>query len=96
VLPNGEVVAVACGPALYLLAHVALRLRMTGRIGPRRLIGAVACLGVGVIGTFVPALVLAALLLAVLVGVIVADQVSAHRRQRRGEPSPLERIAATS
>jgi len=95
VLPNGEVVAVACGPALYLMAHVALRLRMTGKISPRRLIGAIACLGVGVIGTFAPALVLGALLLAVLVGVIVADQVAAHRRRRRGEPSPLERVAAT-
>ena len=27
-LPNGELAVVACGPALYLLAHVALRLRM--------------------------------------------------------------------
>ena len=96
VLPDGEIVAVASGPALYLLAQVALRLRMTGTISPRRLIGALACVPIGLVGTLVPALVLAALLLAVLVGVIVADQVSAHRRRRRGEPSPLERIAATS
>jgi low temperature requirement protein LtrA len=93
-LPNRELVAVACGPALYLLAHVALRLRMTGTISPRRLAGAVACLAVGAIGTFAPSLVVAALLLGVLVAVIVADQISATRRRRRGEPSPLERLAA--
>jgi low temperature requirement protein LtrA len=93
-LPEAEVIAVVCGPALYLLAHVALRLRMTGTISPRRLAGAVACLAIGAIGTFAPALVVAALLFAVLVAVIVADQVAANRRRRRGEPSPLERLAA--
>jgi low temperature requirement protein LtrA len=95
-LPDAEVIAVVCGPALYLLAHVALRLRMTGTISGRRLSGALACLAIGAIGTFAPALVVGALLLAVLVAVIVGDQVAAHRRRRRGEPSPLERLAATS
>jgi low temperature requirement protein LtrA len=95
-LPNGELVAVACGPALYLLAHVALRLRMTGTVGMRRLVAAIACLAIGAVGTFAPALVVGALLLAVLVAVIVGDQLAAHRRRRRGEPSPLERLAATS
>jgi low temperature requirement protein LtrA len=93
-LPSAELTAVVCGPALYLLAHVALRLRMTHAISTRRLAGAVACLAVGGIGTFAPALIVAAMLLAVLVAVIVADQVAATRRRRRGEPSPLERIAA--
>jgi low temperature requirement protein LtrA len=93
-LPSAELTAVVCGPALYLLAHVALRLRMTHAISTRRLGGAVACLAVGGIGMFAPALVVAAMLLAVLVAVIVADQVAATRRRRRGEPSPLERIAA--
>ena len=92
-LPNAELTAVVCGPALYLIAHVALRLRMTHTIGTRRLAGAIACLAVGAIGTFCPALVVAALLLGVLVAVIVADQVTATRRRRRGAPSPLERIA---
>ena len=93
-LPDAEVIAVVCGPALYLLAHVALRLRMTGTISPRRLAGAVACLAIGAVGTFAPALVVAALLLGVLVAVIVADQIAGQRRRRRGEPSPLDRIAA--
>jgi low temperature requirement protein LtrA len=91
-LPDAELAAVVCGPALYLLAHVALRLRMTGTISGRRLAGALACLATGAIGTFASALVVAALLFAVLVAVIVADQVAGARRSKRGEPSPLERV----
>jgi low temperature requirement protein LtrA len=93
-LPDAELAAVVCGPALYLLAHVALRLRMTGSVSGRRLTGALGCLAVGAIGTFAPALVVAGLLFGVLVAVIVGDQVAAVRRRRRGEPSPLERVEA--
>jgi low temperature requirement protein LtrA len=91
-LPDAELAVVVSGPALYLLAHVALRLRMTGTIGGRRLVGALACLAIGAIGSFAPALVVAALLLAVLVAVIVGDYVAAARRRARGLPSPLERL----
>jgi low temperature requirement protein LtrA len=94
-LPDAEVAAVVCGPALYLLAHVVLRLRMTGTISGRRLAGALACLAVGAIGTFASALVVAGLLFAVLVAVIVGDQVAAAHGRARGEPSPLERLGAT-
>lgn len=90
-LQHAELVAVVCGPALYLLAHVALRLRMTGTVSGRRLAGALACLPVGAIGTFAPALVVAALLFGVLVAVIVGDQVSADR-QTRDEPTPPARL----
>jgi low temperature requirement protein LtrA len=93
-LSNAELVVLACGPALYLLAHVLLRLRMTGTIAERRLIGAFACLAVGLIGLVVPALVVAGLLVAVLVAVIVTDQIAGARRRQRGESSPLERVAA--
>jgi low temperature requirement protein LtrA len=93
-LTDAELAAVVCGPALYLLAHVALRLRMTATISPRRLAAALACLAVGGIGSFAPALVVAGLLFAVLVTVIVADQIAAARRRGRGEPSPLERVPA--
>jgi low temperature requirement protein LtrA len=91
-LPDAELAAVVCGPALYLIAHVALRLRVTGTIGGRRLAGALACLAIAAVGTFASALVVAALLLAVLVAVILGDQVAAARRRQRGEPSPLERL----
>jgi low temperature requirement protein LtrA len=76
-LHGGELVAVVCGPALYLFAHVALRLRMERTLSPRRLAGAFACLAVGLVGTFAPALVVAALLFGVLVAVIAADYAAA-------------------
>ncbi|HEX7298647.1 MAG TPA: low temperature requirement protein A [Solirubrobacteraceae bacterium] len=95
-LPHPELAAVACGPALYLLALVALRLRMTRTISGRRVVAALACLAVGLIGTFAPALVVAGLLCVVLAAVIAADQLAAARRRRRGEPSPLERLAPST
>jgi low temperature requirement protein LtrA len=91
-LGDAELAAVVSGPALYLLALVLLRLRMSGTLGGRRLAGAAACLAIGAIGTFAPALVVAALLFGVLVAVIVGDQLAAAHRRRRGEPSPLERV----
>jgi low temperature requirement protein LtrA len=93
-LHGAQLAAVVCGPALYLLAHVALRLRLTGSVTGRRLAGALACLAVGAIGTLVPALAVAGLLFTVLVAVIVGDQIAGARRTARGEPSPLERLEA--
>jgi hypothetical protein len=78
---------------------VLLRLRMYGtlrRVGMRRVAGAIACLAIGAIGTFAPALVVAALLFGVLVSVIVGDQIAAAHRRRRGEPSPLERLETST
>jgi low temperature requirement protein LtrA len=95
-LPGKEVLTVVSGPALYLLAHVALRLRMTGSISGRRLAGALACVAVGGIGAFAPALVVGGLLVAVLVAVIAADQLAAGRRAARGGQSPLDRLDATT
>ncbi len=95
VLPGDELATVVAGPALYLLAHVALRLRMTGTISGKRLTGAVACLAVAGVGLFAPALVVGALLVAVLVTVIVVERAAELRRRGRGEPSPLERLEAS-
>jgi low temperature requirement protein LtrA len=95
-LPGAEVAAVAAGPALYLLAQALFRLRMAGSVSWKRLGGALACLGVGLVGTVTPALVLAALLVAVLAAVIGAEHVAAARRAARGEPSPLERLEAAA
>jgi low temperature requirement protein LtrA len=83
-LPSAELIAVVGGPALYLLAQAALRLRMTGAISYRRLTGAIACVLIGLVGTGAPALVVGALLVAVLVGVIVADQIAGLRRAASG------------
>ena len=95
VLPGPELVTVVAGPALYLLAHVALRLRMTGTISGKRLTGALACVAVAGVGLFAPALVVGALLVAVLVTVIVVERVAELRRRGRGELSPLERLEAS-
>jgi low temperature requirement protein LtrA len=95
VLPGPEVAAVVAGPAIYLLAHVLFRLRMTGTLSRKRFFGALACVAVGGIGVFAPALVLEALLIAVLAAVIGAEHVAASRRSARGEPSPLERLEAS-
>jgi low temperature requirement protein LtrA len=79
-LPDAELIAVVCGPALYLLAHVLLRLRISHTLGTRRLAGAIACLAIGVLGASASALAVGALLLAVLVAVIVADQLAPAKK----------------
>ena len=96
VLPTPEIAAVVAGPAVYLLAHALFRLRMTGSLSRKRLFAALACLAVGVVGVFVPALVVSALLVGVLALVIGAEHVAAARRSARGEPSPLERLEASA
>ncbi len=95
-LPTPEVVAVVGGPAIYLLGHVLFRLRMAGSISWKRLAGAVACAALGVVGTAITALALASLVVAVLIGVIVAERIADRRREQRGEPSPLERLEAAA
>ena len=95
-LSGAELAATVGGPAVYLLAHVLLRLRMSGTLAVRRLLGAAACVVIGLVGSALSALVVAALLLAVLVGVIVGDQLAGIHRRQRGEPSPLDRIENAS
>ena len=92
VLSAAEVLAIVAGPALYLLGHAVFRLAMAGSVSWRRLGGAAACLAVGALGGFAPALVLSALLLVVLVTVIGWEHLAAARRSARGEPSALERL----
>ena len=95
-LPAEEVLALVAGPALYLVGHVLFRLRMAGSVSWKRLTAAAACLAVGGLGSFTPALVLAALLVGILVAVIVAEHASAWRRARRGEPAPMELLEGSS
>jgi low temperature requirement protein LtrA len=92
VLPAAEVAILVSGPAIYLLGHVLFRLRMAGTLSRKRLAGALACLAIGGLGSVAPALVLSCLLVAVVVGVIVAERIAEGRRQARGEPSPRERL----
>jgi low temperature requirement protein LtrA len=94
-LAGAEVAAVIAGPAIYLIAHVLFRLRLTGTVSWRRLSGAAACVIAGLVARDADALVLAIVVLGVLVGVIAFETLAAARRARRGEPSPLERLEPT-
>src|SRR5215203_1923608 len=80
ILPPYEVTAVAAGPAVYLFAHTLFGYRLTGSWYKTKLFGTLACVLVGFAGLFVPALVLAALQIVVLVAVIG----SSHGGQRNG------------
>jgi low temperature requirement protein LtrA len=91
-LSAGKAAAVVGGPALYLVAHALFRLRMAGSIAWKRLAAALACVAVGFLGGVAPALLVGALVVVVLVGLIGAEHLAAHRRRLRGEPSPLERL----
>jgi low temperature requirement protein LtrA len=91
-LPDPELLVVVAGPALYLFGHALFRLRMAGSISWKRLGGAVACLSLGLVGGLLPAMLVAALLVGVLVLVIGAEHLASHRRRLRGEPSPIERL----
>jgi low temperature requirement protein LtrA len=93
-LPMSEVTVVVAGPAIYLLGHVLFRLRMAGSLSRKRLAGALACLAVGAVFGWAPALVVAALVVGVLGAVIGAELVANARRAARGEASPLEQLEA--
>jgi low temperature requirement protein LtrA len=90
VLGDGKVAIRTAGPALYLLGHVLFRLRLTGWVSWERLGGAIACVFAGLIGTAVPALALAALLVSVLVSVIAIEELRETRRLARGARSRFE------
>lgn len=94
-LTGPELAAVAGGPAIYLLGHVALRLRMAGSLSRKRLAAAVACVAVAGAGAALPALAVAALVTAVLVALIAAEAVAGRRLRARGEPTPLEALEAS-
>jgi len=84
ILPPYEVAAVAAGPAVYLLAHTLFAHRLTGEWYMSKLLGTFACVAVGFVGLFVPALVLGAATIAVLVAVIAAGYLAAPRSRQEG------------
>jgi low temperature requirement protein LtrA len=84
ILPPYEVAAVAAGPAVYLLAHTLFAHRLTGEWYRSKLLGTLACVAVGFVGLFVPALVLGGVLIVVLVAVIAAGYLAAPRSLEEG------------
>jgi len=94
VLPPQEVAAVAAGPAIYLFALTLFGYRLTGTLSKRKLLGTLACVVVGFVGLFVPALVFAGLLIVLLVAVVGSNYLVASRSRARGEASPIEQLEA--
>jgi low temperature requirement protein LtrA len=90
VLPDAEVLAVVAGPLIYLVSHVLFRWRIAGTFGVRRALGAVGCAAAIPLGMHVSALILSAALLAILIAVIGSEQLMGHRRNLRGEPTPMD------
>jgi low temperature requirement protein LtrA len=84
ILPPSEVAAVAAGPAVYLLAHTLFAHRLTGKWYMSKLLGTPACVAIGFVGLFVPALVLGAALIVVLVAVVAAGYLGAPRSLEQG------------
>jgi low temperature requirement protein LtrA len=91
-LSGAELATVAGGPALYLLGHVGFRLRMAHSLSGKRLAAALALCAAGAIGSVLPALATATLVLAILIALIVTENVAGSRRRARGLPSPLEQL----
>jgi low temperature requirement protein LtrA len=75
--------ALCGGAALYLLGHVAFRLRMAGSLSRKRLGTALALVALAVVGAVLPALVLGTAVLAALVALIVAEILTGPRRRAR-------------
>lgn len=81
-LGSAQLTAVVGGPTLFLLAQLALQWRATRRLGYTRLGAITACAALGLLGGSVPALLIGAALVAVLIAVALRDQIAETRRMR--------------
>jgi low temperature requirement protein LtrA len=94
VLDTMPALGLCCGPALYLFAYVALRLRVTRTLGGGRLVAAVACALLVPVALAVPALV--ALALVALVWVALHAYEIIWWREARAETRALRAPASAS
>jgi low temperature requirement protein LtrA len=95
-LGGAKLLALAGGPVLYLLGHVAFRLRIGGSVSRKRLGAAAAIAAIGALGAMIPALAAATLMTGALVALIVVEMVAWRRGRKRTLPRPLERLAAAA
>lgn len=86
-------IALCAGPALYLLGHIAFRLRNVGTWNRQRLVAALLLLALIPVAREATALVSLALVTAVLVGVMVYEEVrfGEHKRLWRERLAAAER-----
>jgi low temperature requirement protein LtrA len=82
-LPLEAAVALCGGVALYLLAHVAFRLRTFGNVNSQRLLAALLCLACLPLGTAVSALAGLAALTAITAGLIAYEAIRFQDLRRR-------------
>jgi low temperature requirement protein LtrA len=68
-LPATELIALAAGPGIYLVGSVAYKLRALRLWWPARLVAAALVAGAALLGAFLPALAVWAIVLAILAGV---------------------------
>jgi low temperature requirement protein LtrA len=91
-LGAAELVALAAGPAIYLVGHLLFRVRMAHSLSPLRSGAAVAVCACGLVGLAAPALAVAALIAGVLVLLVAAEMLAGRRRRLRGLPGPIEAL----
>jgi low temperature requirement protein LtrA len=89
-----QVATMVGGPALYLLGHLLFRRRMAGSWSGKRFAATAALCVIGAAGLWLPALLTAAGVLAVLICLIAAETVAGMRRRHRQELGPLEALEA--
>lgn len=78
-LDNAQLVTVAGGPALFLLAQLALNFRARHRVDHIRLGVITGCAVMGLLGGYLPALIVHAELVAVLMAVALCDQICGRK-----------------
>jgi low temperature requirement protein LtrA len=82
-LTTAGVVMASAGPAVYLLGESAVRLRMIGRVSPKRIVCVVALAVLGLLGAGVSALVLSGCVAAVLAILAMSEAGRLGRRRPR-------------
>jgi low temperature requirement protein LtrA len=83
-LADATRLALCGGVALYLVGHVAFRLRMVGSVGWEKLVTAAALLGLYAVGADLPAWTVEGVVVALLGAMCVFETVSARRTVRAG------------
>lgn len=81
-LPADELAVLAAGPILYLLGHIAFRLRMTATLATRRLIATVLIAAAAAAGAALPALAVAVIVLLILL-LLAASETTGRVRAKR-------------
>lgn len=81
-LGSPELLTVVAGPLLYLLAYVPIRWRITRGLPVKRVVGAAACVAIGLLAATIgmSAVLVSGLLLLALAGVILAESIKPTHR----------------